>query len=191
MKPRNAAATPARQSPEYQLKHRVTGAAIIATAAALVIAWLLGPSSLDPHQGGAGDAQQTAPSDPGLPLPTATPQGHAGATAEPEAALIAEPPSGARDAGQDEAASTPATAETGWAVRVGAFSSQANVDAVTARLTESGFKVNATRVKTAQGKDATRIWLGPYPDKQTAREVSERLRVSGVTGEEAAVVRHP
>lgn len=188
MKPRNAA-TPARQAPEYQLKHRITGAAIIATAAALVIAWLLGPSSIEPPKGGAGSAPQTAPSDLGLPAPAATPQQQsAGAAAEPEAALLPERPSGARDAGQDEVASTPATAESGWAVRVGAFSSQANVDRVTARLEGAGFEVNTTRVQTAQGKDATRIWLGPYPSRQTAREVSERL--PGETGEKAAVVRH-
>lgn len=190
MKPRNASATPARQAPEYQLKHRITGAAIIATAAALVIAWLLGPSRIETHTDGAGSAPQTAPSDPGSPAPPATPQGHAGAASEPEAALVPERPTGVRPAGRIEAASIPATAETGWAVRVGAFSSQANIDSVTARLTGAGFKVNTTRVKTAQGKDATRIWLGPYTSRQTAREVSERLRTSGVTGEKTAVVRH-
>lgn len=188
MKPRNAAATPARQAPEYQLKHRITGAAIIATAAALVIAWLLGPSRIETRTDGAGSAQPTAPSDRGSPTATATPQGPAGAAAEPGAALLPERPAGARPAGRSEAASIPATAETGWAVRVGAFSSQANVDSVTARLTGAGFKVNTTRVKTGQGKDATRIWLGPYPSRQTAREVS--VRVSGVSGEQAAVVRH-
>jgi len=191
VKPRNAAAAPARQAPEYQLKHRVTGAAIIATAAALVIAWLLGQSSVETHKGGADSAQQTASSDPGLPAPAAAPQGPgAGAAAEPRAALVTERPDGADQAGQGKAASTPPTAETGWTVRVGAFSSQANVDSVTAKLTGAGFRVNATRVKTAQGKDATRIWLGPYASRQTAREVSERLQTSGVTGERGAVVRH-
>jgi len=189
VKPRNAAATPARQAPEYQLKHRVTGAAIIATAAALVIAWLLGQSGLETGKGGADSAQQTASSEPGLPAPAAAPQKPgAGATAQPQAALVTERPAAASHA--EPGGATPPTAETGWAVRVGAFSSRENIDSVTAKLTEAGFKVNTTRVKTAQGKDATRIWLGPYASRQTARQVSERLQTSEVTGDKGAVVRH-
>jgi cell division septation protein DedD len=88
---------------------------------------------------------------------------------------------------QTVAKSVPETSSTGWAVRVGTFSKQANVESVSTLLTNSGFKAKKTRVKTALG-DATRIWLGPYDKKEIADKVSIRLKT--LTGEKGFVTKH-
>ena len=82
----------------------------------------------------------------------------------------------------------PPTATDGWAVRVGTYSKQANADAVAKKLSASGFSVRKTIVKTALGGNATRIWLGPYAQKDTAREVSRGLK--SITGEIGFVIKH-
>ena len=75
----------------------------------------------------------------------------------------------------------------GWAVRVGTFSKQSNVDSVSALLRDSGFNAHLSKVKTNLG-DATRIWLGPYENKETAEKVSVRLK--SLTGEKGYVTKH-
>ena len=84
--------------------------------------------------------------------------------------------------------SVPATSSTGWAVRVGTFSKQANADSVSTLLAGNGFTAHKTTVQTALGDNATRIWLGPYAKKETAGEISLRLLV--LIGEKGFVTKH-
>lgn len=172
----------ARQEPEYQLKHRVTGAALIAAAAAVAIAVLLG----GPGDGG-GDAQTIRfdfGDGDGSP---AEPAAAAENTVAAPALVTALPDAVPINSGDNSAPPTAAIDAPGWAVRVGAFSKQANIDAVTKALQTAGFQVNTTAVTTAQGKAATSLWLGPYAGRQTAREVQTRAaRVNA----DAAVVRY-
>ncbi|MDD9855617.1 MAG: SPOR domain-containing protein [Gammaproteobacteria bacterium] len=192
MKVDRAAATRARQDPEFQLKHRVTGAAIIAAAAGLAVALLLGqPGGGRPAD---GDAQTIR-----FDFDNAGASGDAAAAPSQndaaESALVTTtelPDAGAvTDSSSRKNNTVPPTiarAQPGWAVRVGAFAKQANLDAVTAALTAAGFEVNAIRV-TAKGRAATSLWLGPYSDQKTARAVRRRVLDAGISGD-AEVVKY-
>jgi cell division septation protein DedD len=76
--------------------------------------------------------------------------------------------------------------QQGWVVRVGTFSKKANVESVSTLLTNSGFKPRTTAVSTSLG-NSTRVWLGPYAKKQTADEISARLK--SLIGEKGYVTR--
>jgi DedD protein len=76
--------------------------------------------------------------------------------------------------------------KNGWTVRVGTFSKPENVELVSKLLDSSGFTARHTEVETTLGK-ATRVWLGPYEDKETAEKVSTRLRT--LTGEKGYVTK--
>ncbi len=76
--------------------------------------------------------------------------------------------------------------KTGWTVRVGTFSKSENVELISKLLDSSGFTIRHTEVETTLGK-ATRVWLGPYEDKQTAEKVSIRLKT--LTGEKGYVTK--
>lgn len=101
--------------------------------------------------------------------------------------LVVEPNAG-NDATPDKTPPAPATASGGWVVRVGTFSKPANADSVATVLANSGFTAHKVTVKTTLGGDATRIWLGPYAKKETAGEVSERLKA--LTGERGFITKH-
>lgn len=174
----------AGRPPEYQLKHRVTGAALMAAAAALAVALLLG----GPGGGGdAGDAQTIRFDFGDAPAADST---VAVENADTEAAVTALPETVPINSDDTVTPATPPTValdQPGWAVRVGAFSVAANRDAVTAALESAGFEVNQTRVTTAQGKAATSLWLGPYAARQTARQAqAQAARVSA----DAEVVKY-
>ncbi len=74
----------------------------------------------------------------------------------------------------------------GWTVRVGTFSKSENVETISKLLDSSGFTTRHTDVETTLGK-ATRVWLGPYADKETAEKVSTRLKT--LTGEKGYVTK--
>lgn len=74
--------------------------------------------------------------------------------------------------------------QSGWEVRVGTFSKQANVDLVLLLLNNSGFKPHTTPVAAG---GATRVWLGPFANKNIAEQVSGRLKK--LIGEKSYVTR--
>jgi len=74
-----------------------------------------------------------------------------------------------------------------WAVRVGTFSKQANVASVNHLLNSNGFSPRITKINTRLGK-ATRIWLGPYENKEKAEKVSASLQA--LIGERGYVIKH-
>ncbi|NKB77869.1 MAG: hypothetical protein GKR96_12765 [Gammaproteobacteria bacterium] len=74
-----------------------------------------------------------------------------------------------------------------WAVRVGTFSKESNVTSVSKLLNGNGLVARTTRVKTSFG-DATRIWLGPYADKKSAKTISTQLKK--LTGENGYITKH-
>ena len=192
MKVDRAAATRARQDPEFQLKHRVTGAAIIAAAAGLAVALLLGePGGGRPADGDAQtirfDLDNAGASGDAAAVPSqngAAESALVTATVLPDAGTVTDSSPRKNNA----VPPTLARAQPGWAVRVGAFAKQANLDAVTAALNAAGFQVNAIRV-TAKGRAATSLWLGPYSDQKTARAVRRRVFDAGISGD-AEVVKY-
>lgn len=74
----------------------------------------------------------------------------------------------------------------GWTVRVGTFAKKENVSSISSLLDSNGFSTNHTEVDTTLGK-ATRVWLGPYENKDTAEKVSTRLK--SITGEKGYVTK--
>lgn len=160
----------ARQDPEFQLKHRVTGAAIIAAAAALGLALLLG----EPGGGdGAGDAQTIRFDfgEAGTADSTVTAATESGAV-DTEVAVTALP-----DAGVPLNSDDAAAASTGWAVQVAALADQAGVAKMVAKLNAGGFPVNTVPPKS--GGKLTLIWLGPYPDRRAANNARRRAIAAG------------
>ncbi len=65
--------------------------------------------------------------------------------------------------------------EDGWFVRVGTYAKQNNVDVMADLLKKNGYQPRMKSVMTAQGQQSTRIWLGPYVQRDAADSVSERL----------------
>lgn len=164
----------ARQEPEYQLKHRVTGAALIAAAAAVAIAVLLG------GPGGGGDDAQTIRFDFGDGGSTATPTAAAEntAAAPPRVTALTE-----------TVAPINSGVDAGWAVQVGAFDEKSGIDETVAKFQSAGFPVTA--VAPAAGEKWTRVWLGPYPDRQAAREARRRALDAGAPGDSFVVEPAP
>lgn len=153
----------ARQEPEYQLKHRVTGAALIAAAAALGIAILLG------GPGGDGDNAQTIRFDFGDGGSTATTAAAQNAGDAESAVVTASPAAGVPiNSGDSGDSGESAPAQPGWAVQVGAFDEPDGIEETVGKFKSAGFPVNT--VAPAQGGKLTRVWLGPYADRQTARD---------------------
>ncbi|MGR3984180.1 MAG: SPOR domain-containing protein [Gammaproteobacteria bacterium] len=145
--------------PHYQLRHRLTGAVILVSAAALGIPLLL-----------------PAP-DPNAPRPVAATR-----------IVSFEIDRAAQNGEAQEILPPPPTSESGWAVSAGVFTERVNAAAIRHLLANHGFAPHSTRMKTQSGGAATRIWLGPYADEKTAREVSERLKL--LAGEKGQVLEH-
>ena len=159
----------AAAQPHYQLRHRLTGAVLVVSAAALGIPLLLpAPNSGEYHEGGAqvvsfeigGNIRVSDRALDQIIDPIAPPPGESG----------------------DEQVPVPPVSETGeWKVSVGVFGNSENAGALRIALAKHGFHPHITPIKTREGKDATRVWLGPYADEKTAREVAETLNL--LTGE--------
>lgn len=201
-----------KPQPEYQLKHRLAGAAIIVSFAVLIIPLLL----KEPPIENTGDINTVSEETNGAfvskiqPLITDSPVG-----AEPQQGEETEPAlpdvdqdvdqsadqehqqdSSATQQGQlvmtvdaeQETASPEAENEAAgvqvWVVRVGTFTKIENVNSLSTLLESSGFEAKHTKVQTALGQ-ATRVWLGPYPKKELAEKISAQLKI--LTGEKGYV----
>ena len=190
MKSRNAVAA----QPEYLLKHRLAGAVIMAGVAALTVVWLLSKPVTEAGGGGGGGNLVSTPINLHAdPDPASVERNNAERSADsqpqPKPALVALEANNPTQTvtthtNAERKPSVPPTSTEGWAVQVGIFSKQANIDSVSARLKKIGFEVR----QTARGDDATRIWLGPYASRKTAETVS--ARTLAITGEKGLVAKH-
>ncbi|MGR3914418.1 MAG: SPOR domain-containing protein [Gammaproteobacteria bacterium] len=149
--PDSTSVTHPSAAPQYQLRHRLAGAVIVVSAAALGIPLLL-PA---PHP-------EVARND--VTRIVSFEIDHNAVVAESETPVTVPPVS-----------------KSGWAVSVGVFTERVNATALRVLLANHGFAPQSTRMKTQSGGAATRVWLGPYADEKTAREVSETLKL--LTGE--------
>ena len=247
--------------PEYELKHRLTGAAILMLIAVVVIPLLLSEPTLEANtdeeaaevsvqtfrsrivplnidnvngdssdtvatvdHGGSSDAVVVDARKPALLDLTGKDGGNAGSAenkdsggadesktalvmtreaTSPESDEIKKPdtepaaqPSATTSAANSQSAGSKKpekkertdeeTLTSGWVVRVGTFSKKANVDSVSALLTNSGFNPKTKPVETSLGK-STRVWLGPYAKRETADKISDRLK--SLIGEKGYVTR--
>jgi DedD protein len=72
-----------------------------------------------------------------------------------------------------------------YLVLIGAFSNEANVKTLKAKLTEQGIKTFSEPLDTPQGKK-TRVRAGPFPSREAADKALEKMQRIGVSGVVAA-----
>jgi DedD protein len=100
-----------------------------------------------------------------------------------------EPVSTSRVAVKQPAAQTKKTsANDGFVVQLGAFSSSGNADRLAAKVRENRFKAYTQVVSTTNG-ERTRVRVGPYPTRAAAEEARERLKARKLTFGEPTIVR--
>jgi cell division septation protein DedD len=79
--------------------------------------------------------------------------------------------------------STPASADKGFYVQVGTFSSQANAKQLADRLKQHDFPVRLEQVRLASG-NALRVRVGPYRQNEQAQAartaIQRKLGVQGI-----------
>lgn len=126
---------------------------------------------------------------PAAPAPAPAPRPVEKPAAKPVAASPAVKP--AEKPAEKPAAApapAPAAATVGWAVQVGAFSSQAEAQALRDRLRGSGFAAFVEQVPTDRGT-LTRVRVGPVAGRDAAEQLKAQVAASqGISG---MVVRHP
>uniref|UniRef100_Q47HQ1 Sporulation related protein n=1 Tax=Dechloromonas aromatica (strain RCB) TaxID=159087 RepID=Q47HQ1_DECAR len=72
-----------------------------------------------------------------------------------------------------------------YLVLIGAFSNEANVKILKAKLTEQGIKTYSEPLDTPQGRK-TRLRAGPFPSREAADKAREKMQRIGVSGVVAA-----
>jgi DedD protein len=72
-----------------------------------------------------------------------------------------------------------------YLVLIGAFSNEANVKTLKAKLTEQGIKTFSEPLDTPQGKK-TRVRAGPFPSREAAEKALGKMQQIGVSGVVAA-----
>ncbi len=88
----------------------------------------------------------------------------------------------AGQAADAKAADSKPVAKAGeYLVLIGAFSNEANVKTLKAKLSEQGIKTFSEPLDTPQGKK-TRVRAGPFPNRETADKALEKMQRIGVSG---------
>jgi len=187
------------QSP-VNLKHRLTGAAVLVVIAVVVIPWLLGGAN-GPMKGRPAVSPALQPksefvSDLSLPRTGVVINSPASESVQ-EAAV---PSAGGENAPSDVVPTLSATeaevsgnplseaveaGKAGWIVQLGVFKNMANAVTQQQRLQENGIRSDRESM-TFEDKPAWRIVLGPFDSKEEADRESGKAVL--VTGERALVL---
>lgn len=101
---------------------------------------------------------------------------------------VEQAPPTEKPAAAEKKAAVAEKSDKGWIVQIGSFSSADNAKRILSGLQQKGFKPDTRKVDTPQGK-ATRIWIGPFPERATAEEMQARVRKE--TGQAGLVVAYP
>lgn len=80
-----------------------------------------------------------------------------------------------------------------WYVQVGRFRNAAKATEIRDTMREAGYRTNLFAKKASDGKTHQRIWVGPYPSKQTAEHVLKGIKAKKNLTEvhQGWVVRQP
>jgi len=70
---------------------------------------------------------------------------------------------------------TPEPAQQNYVIQVGSYSQQNNALALKMRLKKLGYPVKIS-VKIINAQQYYRVWVGPYPDKKTAKKIANKLK---------------
>jgi DedD protein len=196
-----AATSPHRFNP----KHRIVGAIVLVAVAVVFLPMVLDGgrgtgsaedptveipeqdrkvfvSRIQPLDAGAEAARDEAAA-PGqtAPPPAAEPAPSQVEPVKPKPRAVAPAPAAS-------AADSAAAGGEGWAVRIGTFAHDANVERVMTAVKKAGFTPKSDEI-TVGGENATRIWVGPYVDKAAAEKALARINKS--TGEKGLIVAYP
>lgn len=191
--------------PPVNLKHRLIGAALLVTAAVVVLPLILReqeppvelktatevpaketvveqapPAVSDDAKDGGGRATQgavagTAAEYMPAPAPGADTETRPAPTEQKSETAVAPPKPAARPA-------------KGWAVQVGVFANPANAAKLADRLKGQGHEVMLDHV-TYQNAKRLRLRVGPFADKPQA--VEAQAKIQQATGLSGAVVGYP
>ena len=69
---------------------------------------------------------------------------------------------------------TPAATQGDWVIQLGSFSAAANADGLKQTLVEQGYNAYTVTAQ-ADGKDITRVYVGPLLDRESANRVRDEL----------------
>ncbi len=193
----------------FNLKHRITGAAILAVLATGFVALVVDEpeprrdtiagsansvqgdpftSRIVGSDGSAPERPRSAPElpelrpvlEPDMRLPVLPKLNTVPVGGEP----AAQPPQARiRKIAEVPAAASPAAGE--WLVRVASFADARNADAAVARLAEAGYEPGSAEVEVA-GKSMVRVWVGPFRDRREALRV--KADIANIPGLEKAFV---
>ena len=108
---------------------------------------------------------------------------------EKEPTVVANAVPSAVDQKDEKKPAENATLENGWVVRVGTFGRADNASRLVDILKEKGFSGRTSLSKTKSGKTLTRVWVGPFTDRQIATR--ELTRIERSTGEKGFVTAYP
>ncbi len=192
---------------DFNPKHRVVGAIVLVAVAVIVLPLILDRGHDDWHadqdaaapavenqvfvadltRGDSQAASVTPPASSATPPATAGPASASVPAARTSTTAAASVPTTATKTApaprNAPARPTAATADKGFYVQVGTFSSQANAKQLANRLKQQGYPVHLEQVRLASG-DALRVRVGPYgqdAQAQAARTAIQRkLNVQGI-----------
>lgn len=187
------------QSP-VNLKHRLTGAAVLVVIAVVVIPWLLGGAS-GPMRGKPAVSPALQPKSEFVSDLSLPPTGAAINSSTSESVHDSAAPSAGGDSAPSDVVTTlrPAEAEVpgdpssegveavkaGWIVQLGVFRDMTNAITQQQRLQENGIRSDRESI-TFEDSPAWRIVLGPFDSKEEADRESGKAVL--VTGERALVL---
>ena len=129
-------------------------------------------------------AMEAPPSTSAPPVPQTEPKAEpkAEAKVEPKAEAKAEP--GAEAKAAAEASPPPVTngaPKDGFSVQLAAFSDDKGASALASRLKRGGYPAYTEPLKTSRGT-LWRVRVGPYPTRDTANGVRDKLKTEGQNG---------
>jgi cell division septation protein DedD len=193
--------------PGFNLKHRLTGAAILAVLAVGFVALVIDEPT--PRRDTASSFDSTSPasdpftsriigsggSAPERPAAVAQPMPKLEPVLEPDMRLPVLPRLNTVTRGQGAAEeprplirkSVDRSVEAGtggdlWLVRVASFSDRGNAEQALARLAGAGYTPDSAEVRVA-GKSMIRVWVGPFKDRREAlrvkTDIAKRLGLEG------------
>lgn len=181
-----------------RIRQRLVGAVVLVALGVIFLPMLFDT----PNRGWLGEDRPLMPDPPKevqqlaeaarKPLPVPAPQ-EQGADATPAPDTKTPVTAGPKGVSSKPAVSRPARAETPdpqlatWAVQVGSFSTEENAVRLRDKLRKLGFRAY-TEVLEEDGKQVTRVRVGPELDEDRAKKLREELKTKGKI--DGIVVRH-
>lgn len=168
-------------------------------AVGLIAAALVSHLMQRPAPEGTGDGEGASGTDPvawappavvPAPAPPPTSAPPAAPTAPVTSAPPTSPPSVSAPTSAASAGRAPAGVGSGWAVQVGVFANRTNALALRDRLAALDFRAFVAPMKSDEGKELTRVLIGPEAERAAA-DSTRRSLLEGDAPQEGFLVPYP